>query len=104
MTLGVERPWAPFSEESLWHVCPGHEWERFEYDKNRGGGEQPLLEVVTRCSICGAARCDIFERPEHVTPQLWEQMSDHDQQLYRCTEERHHEGDHDFLTGGDSAR
>lgn len=86
-SLEPEQAWAPFSEESLWHACPGHDWERFEWGDS----------LVTRCEVCGAARCDSYQRPPDLTAQLWDEMSDHDRQLYRCTEERHHENDHDFL-------
>lgn len=89
-TLELERPWDPFSEESLWCACPGHAWERMEW---------PCLGWITRCAICGADRCAEFSRPEDITPQLWLLMGDHEQQLYRCTEERGHEDEHDFLAG-----
>lgn len=90
--LAPERPWDPFSEESLWAACPGHAWARIGHVR----GSQH--EHITRCEGCRAARCEECQLPEGMTPQLWDRVPDDLKEAYRCTRERHHEGDHDFLT------
>lgn len=81
--------WDPFSRETeLWHSCPGHEWERIDWARDRANGR------VTRCSRCGAPRCDAFDVPDD-----WVAALDEEKQRFRCTSERHHPGDHDYLHG-----
>lgn len=88
--------WRPFSkDENVWHTCPGHEWERFEWSGGTGA------ELVTRCRNCGAPRCDSYDAEsfKSLGHGRWENVPDAQQQFYRCTEERHHSAPHDFLTG-----
>lgn len=85
--------WNPFSPESDdWHTCPGHEWRRFSV---RNGDH---AELVTRCEVCGAPRCDSFYVPKRFQS-VWKRVNDHAKQGYRCTQERHHREDHDYLNG-----
>jgi hypothetical protein len=94
--LPVTGNFDPYSrDETLWHTCPAHEWERIAFDLNRGKGEE-RIEMVTRCSKCGAPRCMAF----HSEPaDGMAELSDEQQQFFRCTLERHHSEPHDFLTG-----
>lgn len=103
--IQVDSAWDPFSGcEALWHACPAHVWRRFEFDLNRGQG-QPRMMLVTRCDRCGAARCDSYCADAYRCQGYlieWENLDDHERQLYRCTLERHHAdhgdlGGHDFL-------
>lgn len=124
----VDLGWDPFSiPESIWHACPGHTWERGLWDKQKrtftpfiskvgnGIAEAHIhghaisrYVLITRCSGCGAPRCTLFAgvAAGGLPSKKFARLSDHDQQLYRCTQERHHpvgtdlgkhEG-HDYLT------
>lgn len=87
----------PYSHpEALWHDCPdGHVWERIDwpYGRHKLRGHRP--DRITRCSACGAPRCDTYHSyPDNPWPD-----SDNERQYLRCTRERHHDSVHDFLTG-----
>lgn len=106
----LDRPWDPFSTETeIWHSCPGHEWERFDFDLSRGRCAA-RLQTITRCGRCGAPRCDAYTR---LSPTVLMRIvmivgrtrdvlapTDEDDavaQFRRCTLERHHVDEHDFL-------
>lgn len=125
--LGVaSMAWDPFSrQEELWSACPGHEWVRFVWDKDRRepaadrealeialaveSGRKPTrqtvrrrVEFVTRCRVCGAPRCDSYDGEtvgELVAARSIGELPDAEAQFYRCTLERHHREPHDYLTG-----
>lgn len=102
--------WDPFSrDEHLWHGCPGHEWERFDFDLSRGAGTA-RVERVTRCGRCGAPRCDALRdlrarelfRVVKIVGRHHDVLAPTSQdddvvQFRRCTFERHHVGEHDHL-------
>jgi hypothetical protein len=94
----LEEEWRPYSKpDAIWHGCPGHEWERFDYTVNPHS-TPPHVERITRCGKCGAPRCDTHD-PD-ASNHGWEWMDDRQRQYWRCTLERHHGDEHDFLTGG----
>lgn len=93
--------WDPFSRETaLWHGCPGHDWERIDFDLSRGRGSA-RVERITRCANCGAPRCDAYNAAAFraLGHGLWENLPDLHRQAYRCTYERHHDQPHDYLDG-----
>lgn len=98
----LEDEWTPFSKvEALWHGCPGHEWERLDWNRREQRPAFPAdpaaeVERITRCARCGAPRCDICTTSG---AWAWADLDDHARQLYRCTLERHHDCDHDYLVG-----
>lgn len=92
----VDKQWQPFSLiEDYWHLCEGHEWERFDYQVPG----RKKVERVTRCATCGAPRCDSYYAPKGMNGDNWDDMGDAWQQFYRCTSERHHRDHHLYLTG-----
>ena len=88
--------WLPFSPEGEhWHTCPGHLWHRMLFHLRNANRN----ELITRCQCCGAPRCDCYYVKDKKRSSQFKKLTDHQQQYYRCTMERHHRDEHDFLDG-----
>lgn len=85
----------PFSNvEEMWHLCPGHEWERIDWPYGRAVRRGHYPTRVTRCRSCGAPRCNSYFGPGAMSD-----LTENEQEGQRCTLERHHREAHDYLSG-----